>query len=181
MTNDIENDINNSIDHLNKELSSLRVGRATPALVENVNVNYYNTPTPLIQLASINATDSKTLVIQPFDKNSIKDIEKSLSQSDIGTSPVVDGNIIRIILPQMTEERRVELVKLVGEKSEKCRVRIRQIREEFNKDLKKQKDAGDLSEDQFFSEQKEVQKTIDEAIEKVKTLESEKEEEIKTI
>ncbi|MDP3965103.1 MAG: ribosome recycling factor [bacterium] len=175
---ELKSELKNVIDYYQKELSALRVGRATPALVENIQVEYYGTKTPLIQLASINTPDTKTIVVQPWDKGALKDVERALNGADLGTSPIIDGDVIRIQMPPLTEERRTQVVKLVKEKSEQAKIRIRQIREEVMKELKKQKDSGDLSEDTYFREEKEVQQDIDQAIDGIATQEKSKEDEI---
>ena len=177
----LQTEISATLEFFKQDLNTLRIGRAHPALVEHVQVDYYNTPTPLIQLASITASDAKTLFIQPWDKNSIKDIERALTKADLGSSPVVDGTTIRIIIPSLTEERRLEMVKLLGEKTEKSRVAIRQHREEAIKILKLQKESGDISEDVFFTKQKEVQTEIDAAMLELQKQADQKKEEITTI
>lgn len=177
----LESEISSTIDFFKQDINTLRVGRAHPALVEHIKVDYYNTPTPLIQLASITASDAKTLLIQPWDKNGLKDIERALSQADIGANPVVDGVSIRITLPSLTEERRTEMVKLLGEKTEKARVAIRQHREESIKNLKQQKESGNISEDILFNKQKEVQQYVDDAMAEVQKIADTKKQEITTI
>ncbi|MBU0707433.1 ribosome recycling factor [Patescibacteria group bacterium] len=181
MAKDLEQDLEKAKEFFSQGLSVIRIGRATPALVENLMVDYYGTPTPLLQLASISAPDPKTLVIQPFDKNSTQGIEQAILKSDIGINPASDSDVIRLPFPPMTEERRLEIVKIIGEKTEKARVAIRQIREEHIKNIKIKKDSGDISEDQYFAEQKNIQKHIDESIKEINQIEKKKQEEITNI
>jgi ribosome recycling factor len=177
----LQTEINSTLDFFKTDINKLRVGRAHPALVEQILVDYYNTPTPLVQLASINAADAKTLVIQPWDNNCVKDVERALTQANLGTNPVLDGITIRIILPSLTEERRLEMIKLLGEKTEKARVAIRQHREESIKAIKQEKDAGDISEDTFFAQQKEIQSQVDAGMVNLQKIADLKKQEITTI
>lgn len=170
-----------AVEHLKNELNSIRTGRATPTLVENLIVDYYGTKTPLIQLASISIPDPKSIVIQPWDRNSTKDIEKAIQISSLGINPVNEGTIIRIVIPPLTEERRGELVKLANKKTEEAKISIRNIREEMWKELKNQEKEGKISEDELFLTQKELQKIVDEFNEKIKEISEKKEEEINTI
>lgn len=181
MTADLKDEIEKDIDYFINELKGLRIGRANTALVENIVVDYYGNSTPLIQLATITIADAHTIVIQPWDKNSVKEIEKAINKSDLGTSAIPDGGIIRISIPPMTEERRLEIVRKVGEKAEQARVKIRQIREDHMKKIKSEKDSGDISEDIFFTKQKEIQNEIDRAIEEITNHEKTKQEEITKI
>ncbi|MDD5342662.1 MAG: ribosome recycling factor [Patescibacteria group bacterium] len=181
MPNNLNEQLKKVVEFFSNDLKALRVGRANPALVENIIVKYYGTKTPLIQLASITVADAHTLVIQPWDKNSFKDVEQALNQADLGGSPVANGEILRLSIPPMTEERRLELVKIVKEKAEKSKVSIRMIREDEIKLLKNKKDNGEISEDVFFNKQKETQKTIDETVKEISELEQAKQEEITKI
>lgn len=178
---DLKEEIRLTQTYFHEELAALRLGRAHPGLVENVLVNYYGTPTALKQLASVTVSDAHTLTIQPWDKNAFKDVEQALQKANLGASPTSDGNVLRVVIPQMTEERRLEMVKKLHEIAEKYRIRIRQIREDRNKLIKKEKDAGNISEDQQFNEQKELQKEIDQAIKELAELAGEKEKEITTV
>lgn len=170
-----------AISHLKGELNSIRTGRANPTLVENIIVNYYGTKTPLQQLANISVPDTRYIIIQPWDKNTIKDIEKSINASDLGLNPINEGNIIRIVIPALTEERRKDLSKVVHQKIEETRVSIRNIREEVWRTIKDKKTSSEITEDDMFQQQKELQKVIDEYNEKIKTMGDEKEKEIMTI
>jgi ribosome recycling factor len=170
-----------AITHLNQELDSVRTGRAHPALVENIMVDYYGTKTPLIQLATIAIPDARTILIQPWDKNCTKDIEKALQISDLGLNPVNEGNTLLLPIPALTEERRKELVKIVNQKVEEARVAVRNIREEIWKSIRDQEKTGDISEDEMFRQQKDLQKLVDEFQENIKGISTKKETEIMTI
>ncbi len=170
-----------ALDNLKDELAQIRTGRATPALVENISVDYYGAKTPLQQLASITVPDPKSVLIQPWDVNSVKDIEKAIQLSSLGLHPVNEGKVIRVVIPQLTQERREELVRLIGKKSEDSRVRLRNIREDILKDLQQKKKDGLLPEDDFFRLQKDLQKTIDTYGDMVKDIVKKKEVEILTV
>lgn len=170
-----------ALEHFRHELSLLRTGRATPALVEGLQVEYYGARTPLIQLASISTPDAKSIIIQPWDQAAIKDIEKALQQSSLGINPVNEGKLLRVVIPPLTEERRNELIKLIGKHSEDARVRIRTAREDVLKKLTTEKTDGSISEDEYFRKQKDLQREVDEVIASIKTLSEAKEQELKTI
>lgn len=162
---------------LKRELSSLRAGRATPSLLDRVQAEYYGALTPLNQLANINTPDSRTLMIQPWDKSSIGAIEKAILKSDLGLTPSNDGSSIRITIPMLTEERRLELVKLTKKFGEEAKVAIRNIRRDANDDIKKlEKDS--ISEDESRRHQEDIQKTTDRYIAEVEKVLSAKEKEI---
>jgi len=164
-----------------QELKLIRSGRAAPSLIEQVKVEAYGTLTPLIELASITAPEPRLLVVQPWDKGIIKDIERSLQAANLGVSPVVDGTLLRLNWPALSEERRRELVKQVNVKMEEAKVGIRNAREEILKQFKADKTEGIISEDIFFSIQKELQKVVDKYNEDLKTVATLKEKEIMTI
>ncbi len=170
-----------AIEHLKSQLAMIRSGRAMPALVENIKIEAYGTMTPLIELAGITAPEPRLLVVSPWDKSIIKDVEKALQAANLGAQPVVDGAIVRLNFPALTEERRRELTKVMNSKLEESKVSIRNIREEALKQLKDQKTNGDIGEDDFFSIQKELQKLVDEHNEVIKKLGDDKEKEIMTI
>ncbi len=161
-----------------RELATLRAGRATPSLLDRIEVNYYDTPTPLIQLAGITAPEPRLLVIQPWDKSSIGNIEKAILKSDLGLTPINDGNVIRLQIPQLTEERRRELVKNVRKKAEESRVGIRNIRREANDALKQLEKSGEISEDGWRRAQDEIQELTDEKIARIDQLLQAKEKEV---
>lgn len=170
-----------AIAHLKDELANVRTGRANPELVEQIKADYYGTPTPLIQLGSISTPDSHSILIQPWDQNALKDIEKAIRASELGFNPVNEGHQIRIPIPALTEERRKELVKLMQEKLEATRVRIRGVREDMWRDIKEQKNSGSITEDDLYLLQKELQKETDNYNAMVKEIGEQKESEIMTI
>lgn len=167
-----------SIQHLQRELATVRTGRASTRLFDSVKVNFYGTTTPLKQIASISVPDSRTIVIQPWDITQLAEIEKAIMSSGIGLSPSNDGKLIRIVIPPLTEERRKELVKLVKKMGEEGKVAIRNIRRETNDALKNQQKDGLLSEDVVRKEQGEVQKKTDQMILKVDEILRKKEGEV---
>lgn len=163
---------------LRKELITLRVGRATPALLEKVMVDYYGVPTPVNQLAKISAPEPRLLVVEPYDKSVINGIEKAILKSELGLTPNNDGNIIRIVIPQLTQERRNELVKFVRKKAEEARVAVRNVRRDANDRLKQLAKNGEISEDESKRAQEEVQKLTDKYIDTIDDLLEKKEKEI---
>jgi ribosome recycling factor len=175
---DTEERMQGVIEATKKELAAVRTGRANPALLNKVIVDYYGTPTPLNQLATITAPDARLLVVQPWDKNSIKDVEKAIIKSDLGLTPNVDGNTIRLPIPQLTEERRKDLVKMIRKDVEDKRIAIRNIRRDSNDKLKASEKNGELPEDDSRRTQDEVQKLTDKYIAEVDRLLAAKEEEI---
>ena len=177
----IEPKLSKVISHLKVELAGIRSGRATPVLVEHVKVEAYGTMTPLIELASITAPEPRLLVVSPWDKSIIKEVEKALLAANLGGQPTVDGAVIRLNFPSLTEERRLELTKHVSLKLEEAKVAVRNVREEFLKDLREQKVKGEITEDDFFVRQKELQKMVDDHNDKIKQLGADKEKEIMTI
>lgn len=173
-----ERKMEKSIEAFKKELSTLRAGRAMPSLLDRVQVDYYNTLTPLNQLATISTPEPRLLVIQPWDKNILGDVEKAILKSDLGLTPNNDGTVIRLSIPQLTEERRKELVKHVRKKAEEGRVAIRNIRREGNDQLKSADKKGDISEDERHLYQDEIQEMTDKRIAEVDSLLAAKEKEI---
>lgn len=161
-----------------KNLATVRAGRANPALLDGIQVEYYGALTPLNQLASISVPEARLLVITPFDKSSISDMEKAIQKADLGLTPSNDGNVLRISIPPLTEERRKELVKVVGKYAEESKVQIRNIRRDANDQLKKDEKAGDLTEDDLRAYQEDVQNETDNYIKKIDQLTKEKEQEI---
>ncbi|MDR9854574.1 ribosome recycling factor [Paenibacillus sp. VCA1] len=166
-----------AISALKRDLATLRAGRATPALLDRVQVEYYGAMTPLNQLANINTPDSRTLMIQPWDKSSLSDIEKAILKSDLGLTPANDGNTIRLVIPPLTEERRMELVKMTKKFGEEAKVAIRNIRRDANDDIKKM-EKTDISEDESRRHQDDIQKTTDKFIAEVDKVLAAKEKEI---
>ncbi|MEK3882171.1 ribosome recycling factor [Paenibacillus sp. PL2-23] len=166
-----------AIGALKRDLSTLRAGKASPALLDRVQVEYYGALTPLNQLANINTPDSRTLMIQPWDKSSVAAIEKAIMKSDLGLTPSNDGSAIRISVPPLTEERRTELVKASKKFGEEAKVAIRNIRRDANDDVKKL-EKTDISEDESRRHQEDIQKTTDKFIAEVDKVLSAKEKEI---
>lgn len=162
---------------LKRDLATLRAGRANSSLLDRIQVDYYGSPTPVNQLANINTPDSRTLMIQPWDKSSLADIERAILKSDLGLTPANDGTSIRLTIPQLTEERRVELVKLTKKHGEEAKVAIRNIRRDANDDIKKLEKSG-ISEDESRGHQEDVQKTTDKFVAEVEKVLSAKEKEI---
>ena len=170
-----------AITNLEKEFSRLRTGRASTSLVEDIQVSYYKTPTPLNQLASISIPDARTIAIQPWDRSSFENIEKGIMQSDLGLNPINDGKIIRITIPALTEERRKELAKIAKKHTEEAKIAIRSIRRDANEELKKQKNDKTISEDDMHRGQEKIQKLTDEFVDKTEKTLAEKEKEIMEI
>lgn len=166
-----------AIGALKRELTSLRAGRATPALLDRVQVEYYGAMTPVNQLANINTPDSRTLMIQPWDKSSLAAIEKAIMKSDLGLTPSNDGSMIRIVIPALTEERRAELVKMTKKFGEEAKVAIRNVRRDANDDIKKLEKNG-ISEDESRGHQEVIQKFTDKYIGEVDKVLAAKEKEI---
>ncbi len=167
-----------SVDALKRELNSIRTGRATPALVENLMVDYYGVPTPLNQLASISVPEPRVLMIQPWDKQAMTDFERSVLKSDLGLVPNNDGNVIRINIPTLTEERRRELVRLVGRKVEEAHVAVRNIRRDSLEQFRGMERNKDLSQDESRRSQEQLQTLTDRFIAQMDSLRDEKEAEV---
>jgi ribosome recycling factor len=153
-----------SIDALKNEFKKIRTGRASLALFEDIKVNYYGTPTPLKQMASLSVPESRLIVIQPWDQTVIGEVEKEILKSELGLTPMNDGKVIRIAIPPLTEERRKELVKVVHKIEEEYKISIRKIRRDANEFLKGLKKDGKISEDDLYKAQDQVQKITDEHI-----------------
>ena len=167
-----------SVEATRNEFATVRTGRASPHLLDRVNVDYYGATTPLKQLASISATEARLLTITPYDKSSIKAIEKAILESDVGLTPSNDGNLIRLNIPDLTEERRKELVKVVHGIAEEGRISVRNVRREVIHDLREMKKEGDLGADDEHRAETELQKLTDTRIGEIDTLLAGKEEEI---
>ncbi len=167
-----------NLNSLDEDLSGIRTGRASPALIERMPVDYYGTNTPLIQLASISVPEPRQLLIRPFDPASLKDIDRAILSSDLGLTPNNDGKVIRLTLPQLTEERRRELVRIVHNRMEETRVRVRNVRRDLIKDLREFEKEGLISEDEQERGEKELQELTDKMIKKVDEIGERKEAEI---
>jgi ribosome recycling factor len=167
-----------SVDSIRHGFGSVRTGRASPALLDRISVDYYGALTPLKQLATIGAPEPRLLSIQPYDKNSIKAIERAILESDIGLTPSNDGNLIRLNIPELTEERRKQLVKVVRNIAEEGRVAVRNIRRDIMHDLRELKEAGEAGSDDEHRAEQELQKVTDERIKELDELLKHKEAEI---
>jgi ribosome recycling factor len=175
---DLKERMGKSIESLKREYSRLRTGRASVSLLDGIRVSYYDTPTPLNQMASLAIPEPRLIVIQPWDKTAIGDIEKAILKSELGLTPMNDGKIIRISIPPLTEERRKELVKVARKMSEDNKVAIRNIRRDANDMLKDLKTEKEITEDDLYRSQDEVQKITDDFISQVDELCTAKEKEI---
>ncbi|MBC8200276.1 MAG: ribosome recycling factor [Desulfobacterales bacterium] len=167
-----------SISALKNEIKRVRTGRASKSLLDGIRVDYYGTPTPISQIASISVPESRLITIQPWDVSVIKEIEKAVLKSDLGLTPSNDGKIIRISIPSLTEERRKELVKIVHKMCEDYKIPLRNIRRDSNDLLKGLKKDGEIAEDDAFRAQDQVQKITDEHIKQIDDIYNEKEKEI---
>lgn len=182
MLNDLLQTVNNqmegAIEHLRKELGSLRTGRASLSILDRVTVNYYGTPTPIKQVANLGMPDSRLITIHPWDSSIIKDVEKAILASELGLTPSNDGKLIRLPIPPLSEERRKELVKISKKYGEETKVHIRGIRRESNEELKRHQKEGKITEDELRKGEAEIQKVTDREVKKVDELLKKKEEEI---
>lgn len=181
ITKGIEEKMHKSVDALRVDLASLRAGRATPSLLEKVMVEYYGTPTPVPQVASVTVPEPRMIVIQPWEKNLIKDIEKAIMKSDLGLNPNSDGVCIRLNLPQLTEERRKDLVKVVHKKAEDFRVVVRNLRRDANEAIKKAEKAKEITEDEAKKGTDDVQKITDKIMKEIDAVTANKEKEVMEI
>ena len=175
---ELEEKLGKSVNTLKRDLSKLRTGVASISLLDDIRVTYYGQPTPLNQVATISAPDSRTITIQPWDTSATNEIEKAIQKSDLGVNPMSDGKIIRLVFPRLTEERRKDLSKLGGKMLETTKIAMRNVRREINEKLKKMEKDKALSKDEAFRLQEEVQKTTDRYISMVDSVYAEKEKEI---
>jgi ribosome recycling factor len=173
-----EHHMKGALNSLEEDLTGIRTGRATPALVEKLPIDYYGMPTPLMQLASISIPEARAIMIKPFDPTSLKTIEKSILASDLGLTPNNDGKAIRLNLPPLTEDRRRDLVKVVHTRLEEARVAIRNVRRDIIKDLKEFEKEKMISEDDLKVGEEEIQKLTDHMITEVDVIGNKKEKEI---
>ena len=167
-----------AVSHLKEELASIRTGRATPALLNRINVEYYGATVPMNQLASFSVPEPRQLLVQPFDKSSIGAIEKAIQASDLGITPSNDGNVIRLNFPPLTEERRKELVKLVHQRAEDGRVAVRNVRRHHKDELEKLEREHAISEDDLKRSEKELQKLTDQYVAEIDEIQRHKESEL---
>jgi ribosome recycling factor len=175
---DTRDHMNKSVEATRGKFGSVRTGRASPALLDRIVVDYYGAMTPLKQLATVSAPEARLLTVQPYDKNSVKAIERAILESDIGLTPNNDGNIIRLQVPELTEERRRQLVKVVRGLAEEGKVAIRNIRRDTMHDLRELRDAGEAGSDDEHRAEEALQKLTDEKIKELDALLKSKEEEI---
>lgn len=178
LVQEAESRMKKSLETFRHELAGMKAGRATPAMLDKLRVDYYGTPTPVNQVANIEVTDTRTLSIKPWDRSMIKAIEKAILTSDLGINPSNDGVVIRLAIPQMTEDRRKELVKVVHKRTEEERVIIRNIRRDTNEMIKKAEKEKTISEDEAKRAQEDVQKLTDKYIKEAEQVMSLKEKEI---
>ena len=169
------------INHLTDEFKSIRAGRANPAVLDKITVDYYGVPTPINQLSSIQVTEARTLVIQPYDATSLRSIEKAIQMSDVGINPQNDGKVLRLIFPPLTEDKRKEIAKDIARIAEDSKVQIRNVRRDTIEKLKKMKKSGELTEDDLDEAEKKVQKSTDKFIKKIDELTDKKKKEIMEI
>ena len=175
---DAKDRMGKAVEALRKELATIRTGRAHPGLIEHLRVDYYGAPTPLNQLATINVPEPRLLTIQPWDQQSLGAIEKAILKSDLGLNPMNDGSIIRLTIPQLTEERRKELAKVVRKKVEEGRVAVRNVRRDRHDELRRLQREKEISEDAQYLAQEELQKLTDGFIQEVERVGEEKEAEL---
>ena len=173
--------MNKSISVLKKELASMKAGRANPAMLDRIEAQYYDIMTPLNQLANISAPEPRVLLIQPWDKNSLKEIERSILKSDLGINPSNDGIVIRLIVPELTEETRKSIVKSVKKSGEETKVAIRSIRKDSNDKIKRLKNVDEISEDDIKKAEEKIQDETDKFIRIIDVIVEQKEKEIMSI
>ena len=176
-----ESRMSKSIDSLTESLQSIRAGRANTSLLDRIYVDYYGQQSPLNQVASLSAPEARLLAIQPWDATLIPEIEKAIQKSDLGITPSNDGKIIRLVIPQLTEERRKDLTKLVGKYAEEAKVSIRNIRRDAMEDIKKAEKAKEISEDDRKTYEEDIQKLTDKYIKDVDSVAADKEKELMDI
>jgi ribosome recycling factor len=167
-----------AVAHLKDDLAGIRTGRAAPAVINRVTVEYYGTPVPLNQLAGVSVPEPRLLLIQPFDKSAISSIERAIMQSDLGITPSNDGNLIRLAFPPLTEERRKELVKQVHHRAEESRVAVRNVRRHAKEEMEKLEHDGAISQDDLIRAEKELQKLTDRFVTEVDEIQGHKEQEL---
>lgn len=179
--NQYQDKMQKTLENLQKEYASIRAGRANPHILDKLTVDYYGTPTPIQQVANVSVPEARLIQIQPWEPSMVKEIEKAILMSDIGINPTNDGKSIRLVFPDMTEERRKEIVKEVKKKGEDAKVAVRNIRRDANDSFKKLKKEEDLSEDEIKDLENQVQKLTDEFIKKIDKAIEDKSKEIMTV
>lgn len=185
MYNDIiakhKDELEKAVEHFKIEAGKIRTGRANPALVEDLLVEYYGTKTPLKQIASINTPEPRLIAIQPWDRGALVPIETAIRESGLNLNPNNDGALIRINIPMLTEERRKEMVKVLNQKGEEARIAVRSVREEIWKEIQDAEKKGEISEDDKFKGKEKLQEIVDEYNKKIEALRIKKEDEIMTV
>ncbi len=179
--NKAEEKMGKTINNLKNEFAAIRAGRANPAVLDKVLVDYYGTPTPINQMAAVSVSEARVLVIQPWDKSLLKEIEKAIQASDIGINPANDGNVIRLTFPQLTEDRRKEIVKDLKKYGEEAKVAVRSIRRDANEKLKAMKKNSELTEDDLKNAEDKTQKLTDKFTKNIDEIVAEKEKEVLSI
>lgn len=167
---DINNKMNDVIENLEERFSEIRAGRANPAILNKVSIEYYGTPTPINQVASISVPEARLIVIQPWDRSLLSQVQKAIEKADIGINPLNDGSVIRLVFPELTEERRKDLSKDIKKMSEEAKIAIRNVRRDAMDDAKAKLKNSELSEDEERSLEDKIQKTTDKFIEKIDTV-----------
>ncbi|KRK80021.1 ribosome recycling factor [Companilactobacillus nodensis] len=173
-----QENMSKSIDVLRKELANIRAGKANASILNNIKVEYYGTEVPLNQVASINIPEARVLLISPYDKSSLDAIEHSINSSDLGLNPANDGDVIRLVIPQLTGERRKEIAKQVGKEAEETRIAVRNVRRDAMDDIKKQEKKSEITEDDLHDLEDQIQKVTDKAVADINKIAADKEKEI---
>jgi len=181
MYEEYESKMKKAVEFLQSSYSTVRAGRANPAVIEPIKVDYYGTPTPINQIAAISTPDPRTLMISPWDASSLKPIEKAILASDLGITPANDGRVLRLVFPQPTEERRKELAKQIHKQAEESKVAVRNVRREAIEVYKAQKKTGEITEDDLTITEKDLQKLTDKYTDEIDTVAKKKEAEVKEI
>lgn len=176
--NEAKDKMHKAAENLQRNLGQIRAGRANASLLDRVQVTYYGVPTPLNQMASITIPEARVLMITPFDKSMVQEVEKALLASDLGITPTSDGNVIRLVIPQLTEERRKELAKEVKKEAEQAKVAIRNIRRDAIDEYKKQQKNSEITEDDLRTAEKDIQNLTDKSIKELDKIASDKEKEL---
>ncbi|MCL2546635.1 MAG: ribosome recycling factor [Oscillospiraceae bacterium] len=176
-----EGKIAKTLEVLKQDFATIRAGRANASVLDRIQVDYYGTPTPIQQMASVSVPEPHTLVIQPWDVSALKDIERTINQSDLGINPQNDGKVLRLNFPQLTEERRRDLTKQVGKMAEDGKVAVRNLRREAMEDCKKQEKSGEMTEDDLKDAEKEIQNLTDKATKNIDELKADKEKELMAV
>lgn len=175
---EFEHKMQKTVEYLEQQFATVRAGRANAGVLDQIQVMYYGSPTPIQQVASVSVPDPRTLMIQPWDSSVLREIEKAILSSDLGINPQNDGKVIRLVFPQLTEERRKDLAKQVKKYGEESKVAVRNIRRDAMEKFKKQQKASEITEDDYKGIEKDIQKMTDDYIKKVEALSEKKEKEL---